>query len=175
MRMIPAGMLALALLGAGYPDEIQRWRAQREAALRADGGWLTVTGLFWLREGNNPFGADPANPVVLPLGAGPAQAGVFELRGGKVTAVVNGSRRELHPNSPDAVTMGSVRLYAIQRGGRFGIRMKDANSKLRREFHGLRWFPPDPAWRITARFVAEPRKLAIANVLGQTEQQDCPG
>jgi uncharacterized protein (DUF1684 family) len=158
-----------------YQDEIQRWRTQREAGLKAEGGWLTVAGLFWLHAGANPYGTDPANPVVLPQGTAPARAGVFELNGGKVTAVANGSRRELRPDSGDSVALGSVQLFVIKRGDRYGIRMKDANSRVRKEFRGLHWFPADPAYRITARFVAEPRKIPVLNVLGQTEQQDCPG
>ncbi len=46
------------------------WREQRVAALKADGGWLTVAGLFWLHDGPNTFGTDAANDIVLP--AGPA-------------------------------------------------------------------------------------------------------
>ncbi len=34
-----------------YRAQIEEWRQQREAALQADGGWLTVPGLFWLHEG----------------------------------------------------------------------------------------------------------------------------
>jgi uncharacterized protein (DUF1684 family) len=176
MRILPAVAFAMALTAATpYQDEIQRWRAQREAGLKADGGWLTVAGLFWLHEGANPYGTNPSNPVVLPHGTAPAQAGVFELRGGEVTAVANGTRLKLRPDSNDSVSLGSVQLFVIKRGDRYGIRMKDANSSFRKEFRGLHWFPVDPAYRITARFVSEPRKIPVLNVLGQTEQQDCPG
>ena len=44
-----------------------------------------------------------------------------------------------------------------------------------REFHGLEYFPADEAYRITARFVSEPRKIPILNVLGQTDPEECPG
>ena len=40
-----------------YRAQIEEWRRHREAALTADGGWLTVTGLFWLHEGANSFGS----------------------------------------------------------------------------------------------------------------------
>ena len=42
----------------GYQAEIAEWRKQREARLKADGGWLTVAGLFWLHDGANRFGKD---------------------------------------------------------------------------------------------------------------------
>lgn len=51
-----------------YKDAITKWRQQQEAALKADGGWLTVTGLVWLEEGENRI---------------PNAPGVFVLREGK--------------------------------------------------------------------------------------------
>src|SRR5262249_4923066 len=72
-------------VGAGYAAEIQKWRERREARLRADDGWLTVAGLYWLKEGVNRFGAAAANEVAFPEGSAPALAGVLELHGGKVT------------------------------------------------------------------------------------------
>ncbi|HLK47488.1 MAG TPA: DUF1684 domain-containing protein [Bryobacteraceae bacterium] len=165
-----AGVLMAA---TGYQSEIAEWRRQREAGLRRDGGWLTVTGLFWLREGANRFGAAAGNEVVLP--SGPAQAGIFELQKGKVIAKVNGSSRELRPDSEDLVQAGRLRLYVIQRGDRFGIRLKDPDSQFLREFHGLEYFPAREEYRVTARFVAEARKIPIANIVGQTELDDSPG
>jgi len=46
--------------------------------------------------------------------------------------------------------------------------MKDKNSKLRKEFAGLRWFPIEPAWRVTAHFVPypSPREVPIEGILG---------
>ena len=64
--------MALAAV-SGYQSEIAEWRAQREARLKADGGWLTARRTFWLHEGANPFGKDRDNDIVLP--DGPAHAG----------------------------------------------------------------------------------------------------
>ena len=121
--------LVLALLGlsgmtaatartpdAAYRAEIEKWRADREARLKGDGGWLQVVGLFWLKEGANSFGSDTGNAIVLPAGSAPARAGVFELRGGKTTvrmepgveATVEGKpagARELRPDVPGPADM----------------------------------------------------------------------
>ena len=67
-----------------YEAEIRKFQRDREAALRADNGWLTIAGLFFLTQPRTTFGADPANDIVLPAGA-PPRAGSFELRGGRVT------------------------------------------------------------------------------------------
>ena len=68
-----------------YRAEVQAWRQDREARLKADGGWLTLAGLFWLKEGPNRFGTDPAGDIVLPEASAPAKAGVFELKVDQVT------------------------------------------------------------------------------------------
>ncbi|HTX35672.1 MAG TPA: DUF1684 domain-containing protein [Bryobacteraceae bacterium] len=163
---------AMAAVSA-YQSEIAAWHAQREAALKAENGWLSLAGLFWLHEGANPFGMDGSNQIVLP--DGPPKAGVFDLHQGKVTVTTNGSTRALVPDSADVVKAGRLNLFVIQRGGRFGIRLKDPQSQARREFHGIQSFPASEAWRVTAKFVPEARKIPILNVLGQTEPSDSPG
>src|SRR4051812_35220493 len=68
----------------GYEGEIRQFQHDREAALTADNGWLTIAGLFFLTQPRTTFGSDPLNDIVLPAGA-PARAGTFELVKDKVT------------------------------------------------------------------------------------------
>ena len=80
--------LAGLAAGAGGPTRptgprSRKWRASREARLKADGGWLTLAGLFWLKEGPNRFGTDPGGDIVLPEGSAPAKAGVFVFEDGQ--------------------------------------------------------------------------------------------
>ena len=84
---------AVALMAAevgDYQATIEKWRRDREARLTSDEGWLTVAGLFWLKEGPNTFGSDPGGDIVLPAHSAPARAGVFEHRGGRTTVRVFG-------------------------------------------------------------------------------------
>jgi uncharacterized protein (DUF1684 family) len=169
-----AAALAMALTAASnYQTEIAQWRQQRETALKAEGGWLTLTGLAWLHEGSNRFGKDAANEIA--LADGPAHAGAFELHGNKVTVTVGGSTREVKPDSSDVVKAGRLNLFLIKRSEKYGIRVKDPESPARRGFHGLDYFPANEAYRVTARWVAAARKIPILNVLGQTEPSECPG
>jgi uncharacterized protein len=166
--------VALPLVAAlTYQGEIVAWHQQREASLRADGGWLTVTGLFWLRDGSNSFGTDPKSDIV--LSAGPAHAGVFDLHGGKVAAKLDNATRELRADTDDFASAGRLRLYVIERGGRMGIRVKDPQSPYLREFKGIEYFPPREDYRVVARFVPDPKKVPITNILGQTEPENSPG
>jgi uncharacterized protein (DUF1684 family) len=172
-RRITLAVLPFAALAAatGYQASIAEWQRAREASLRAN--WLQVAGLFWLREGANRFGTDPSNEIVLP--DGPARAGSFDLRNAKVSLSTDGSTRAVAPDSGDIVRVGRLSLLVIERGGRFGIRMKDPQSQYLRNFRGLEYFPVSVQYRMTARFVAQPRKIPILNVLGQTERSECPG
>jgi hypothetical protein len=177
-RWLPMICAAAAAVGAcaavsAFQSEIAAWHARREAALKAENGWLSLAGLFWMHEGANSFGADSANEIALP--DGPARAGAFDLQHGQVTVAMDHTRRALAPDSEDVVKVGRLELLLIKRGDRIGIRVKDPESQARRQFHGIESFPASEAWRVKAKFVPEPRRIPILNVLGQTETSDSPG
>jgi len=37
---------------AAWQESIHQWRAEREAELHRDDGWLAILGLYWLRPGD---------------------------------------------------------------------------------------------------------------------------
>ena len=173
-----------------YVAEIEAWRTQREARLKADGGWLTVTGLLWLKEGVNTFGSAKDNDLVLPASA-PSRAGVFEFHDGRATArleagvaaTVDGrvvTAVEMHPDtsgSSETLVLGPLTMNVIRRSDRYGIRLKDNESASRREFKRLEWFPISEAYRLVARFVPydPPKMVPVPNVLGQVNEMPSPG
>ena len=150
---------------AGYTAQIDAWKADRVAALRADDGWLTVVGLFWLSEGPNPVGSARDAAVVLPGPGVPGSVGTIRLAGTKVSfdpapgtdvrvagePARKGDILSDAAGGPTILTIGSVRFYVIERDHRFAVRVKDNASTARRDFHGISYFPTDPAWRIEAR------------------------
>ena len=175
---------------AAYESQVQAWRTKREQGLKAAGGWLTVAGLFWLKEGSNPFGSASDNDIVLPASA-PGRGGSFQVKGRAVTvrfepgvgAQVEGrtvAQAVLHADTSggaEVVTLGPLRMHVIERGGRLAIRLKDMNAASRQSFTGLHWFPVTERYRITARFVPhrELKPLAVPNILGQVENMPSPG
>jgi len=180
--LVVVGLLCLGASPANhavYQQSVEKWRHDYQASLTSDTGWLTVAGLFWLHEGENTFGSDPKNNIVLPTGA-PAFAGVFTFHSGKtsvrlnsgVAATMNGKplqAAELRPDSSeDRVILADLTLYVHASGDRFAVRMKDKNSQLRKNFSGLNWFPVDPAYHVTAKFVPypTPKELDSQNVMG---------
>jgi uncharacterized protein len=174
-----ARMAAVSLLGMGlmaattFETEIAQWRKQREERLKAEGGWLSLVGLAWLHEGANTFGKAESNDVVVP--DGPARAGMFELKAGKVTVKMDGKERELWPDSLDFAQSGRVKLYVIKRGDKVGIRMKDPDSEYRRNFHGIESYPARPEYQVTAKWIDEPKDIPILNIIGITEPMKSPG
>jgi hypothetical protein len=117
---------------------------------------------------------------------------VFVLRGDQVTArLEKGATALLGTNpvdgpvamSPDTsgdptvLRLGSVTIHVIRRGNRLGVRLKDSDSPARRAFAGLDWFPVNPSYRVTARYVAypAPKTLEVPNVLGDTVPMPSPG
>ena len=164
-----------------YVSNIEAWRLEREHNLKADDGWLTVAGLFFLREGDNTFGSSPLNDIVLP--EGPAEAGVFELQNQKVTLqaavrktlTVDGAQvtsTTLYPSEERAnITIGDLTLFVHHSGSRLAIRMRTTNSAIRQAFTGLQWYPVKETYRVPARFIPhdKPITVTVQNILGDIE------
>lgn len=193
-----------ALDEPAYKNEIQKWQGERLASLTKDDGWLTLVGLFWLKEGENKFGSDAKNAVVLPKDKAPGIAGSFWLEKGHVRLTARPEakisvaprpdndvkyRSDQQPvtafdlkddnddSGPTILKLGSLLINVVKRGERIGVRVKDTESQTRREFKGLEYFPIDPKWRLEARFEPyQPAKMIpITNVLSMTEDEISPG
>jgi uncharacterized protein (DUF1684 family) len=194
-------LLSVALIAGGirashadvantaYLQTVEQWRKGYEASLRSDDGWLTVAGLYWLHEGDNTFGSDPLNDIVVPSEEMPAKAGVFEFQNGKTIVHVNrGSKitmngkpvesAELLPDAPmDVLRLGDLTLFLHASGTRYAIRLKDKNSKFRREFTGLNWFPVDESYRISGRYTPydPPRQKLVQSMVGDFDKVSIVG
>jgi len=179
--------------------EIETWRAERTAGLTAEDGWLSVVELAWLERGDNPVGSEPDAVVVLPADKAPTEVGVFSVADGEVSfraapgvtgvEVVSGGEpgpvapgRELAlaadaEGEPTVLGLAGLRFYVIDRAGRLGVRVKDADSPARRGFVGIDYFPVDLAWRVEARFEPhdEPKTIPVPNVIGTVSDEPSPG
>jgi hypothetical protein len=186
VAVVAAGVTVAWAADASYAASVEKWRQKREANLKSDDGWLTVSGLFWLHDGDNRFGSSPVNDMELPEGY-PAEAGVFEFHAGKtivhmnpgVAATMEGKliqTTELAPDS-DPIVMGDISLAVHGSGDRYAIRMRDKNSKLRKDFQGLRWFPIDESYRVVGRWVPydKPREVVSQNILGDINRSQAAG
>ena len=169
-----------------YESEIRQWQQDMDTKLRADDGWLTLTGLHWLHEGTNTLGSDPLSDVVLPDSA-PAQLGVIEFAAGQaalhITAdaavTVDGEvgrtaalRHDHAPGGASLVQIGSVAFFLIERNGDYAIRVRDRQHPALQAFTGRQWFPTQPAYRVVGQFAphAEPRVVQVVTSSGHLER-----
>lgn len=177
---------------ATYRQEIQKWQNDRLSSLTKNDGWLTLVGLFWLNEGENKFGSDAKNPVVLPKDKAPVVAGSFLLEKGRVRLIARAGveittddklvstldlKDDNDAGGPTILKLGSLLINVVKRGERIGVRVKDTESRTQREFKGLEYYPIEPKWRIEARFepYQPPKTIPITNVLSMTDDETSPG
>ena len=170
-----------------YQQSFEKWKGELLEDLKEE--WLPLAGLFWLKPGENSFGTDPNNAIVFPKG--PAHAGSFTLRGKVVTATFApasgatiagkpAATAELQPDTaddPTVVELGNLRLHAIIRGERVGIRLKDLDSDAVRKFRGAQFFPLNLSYRVTATFLPSDGKetVEVPNVLGDVSPTPIAG
>ncbi len=173
-----------------YIDSVKQWQTNRLERLKAENGWLNLVGLYWLQEGQNPFGSNPANNIVFPEKA-PEFIGSYITYKGNVSVAIhqdvdvfiNDSLLKEHEVLTDTdhntthFKHGSLRWHIIRRGDQLGIRLRDLESPLIDKITEIPSFPIDPKWRIKAKFEKydEPKTIAIPDVLGNTEYEKCYG
>src|SRR5882762_7974835 len=177
---------------AGYKAELEKWQNDRLTNLKKQDSWLTLVGLYWLKEGENKFGSNAANSVALPKDKAPDVAGSFWLDKGHVhlaalqsaNITVDGKpataldlKDDNDDNGPTILKRGTLIINIVKRSDRIGVRVKDSQAAARLQFKGLEYFPTDPKWRVEARLEPyQPAKvIPITNVLGMTDDEASPG
>lgn len=187
MLTVAVAMTCFPLAAQRYDvAALERFRAEHEASLKTDTGWLTVAGLHFLNQGENTVGRAPTNDIVLDLAGVPDRGAVVILEGENTrvkavpdaTLIVNGRTvRESNltrsglGKPADIVSFGRVNFFIHYSGPRLALRVRNLDSPLRANFTGLRWYPPNPAYRVKARFAPfpEPKVAAMPNILGDLE------
>jgi len=178
-------LLATALLAAAVPPapsptafeaEWRDWHAKRLAALQRPQGWLALTGLHWLKEGENRIAGLPGSFAVaggqVTLAAAPDDG--WTLGGAPVTRRALASDRG---GKPDRIQVGSRTAQVIDRGGKLALRVWDAESPVRKGFTGIDAYPVQARWRVVARWeaYATPREVQVPSVVGIPTREQAPG
>ena len=159
--MLCAALTASATAAAADPTAEQAsvlgWGAlQRLAELTSDTWWLTLAGLFWLKEGDNSFGSGPGNDLILDNAALAKTAGTFQVGGNRVRFLAQ-PRAEARPTGTavDPIALHSdAGSETMVLGKRFAALLRDrarrqagragrVTSRIRAawSFHGLQYFP----------------------------------
>ncbi|QQS36623.1 MAG: DUF1684 domain-containing protein [Ignavibacteriales bacterium] len=172
-----------------YVSEIQHWHNQRITRLKSETGWLNLAGLFWLKEGENKFGSAKDNDIIFP--SGPEHIGSLFLADSVVTikvlpgvnvllndsAITEMKLNDDFTNPTTFLQAGSLKWNIIKRVKGFGIRLRDLDSELAKNFTTIETFPINSDWKIEAKFEPynPPKKILIPDVIGTTEEEDSPG
>lgn len=186
------GDIGPAAIDPDYVGGEQQWRLERARALQADDGWTTLVGLHWLELRAHYIGNGPRAGI--DLGIGPPRLALVQQEAGEVyltsergvALTVNGEplkgRVRLHPDRDEAPTRigfddGRGELGLIERGGRHALRVRHLDAPARSRFAGLRFWSPDPSWRMQATWVPHPpgQTLDIVNIVGQVDAMPNPG
>jgi len=197
MRLWHSSFLVFASIIVAYgqtsfKSETRVWRQQHEAELMGEAGWLSVAGLFWLKEGVTTIGTDKRQvDIALPPNSAPPRVGSLKLENGVVTlqvaddVAVTVKDKLVHEyvmrfegeGPPAQFKVGSLSLGVIKRGNRYGLRVRDKNNPARLNFKGLHWFPARESYRVVAKFTPydEPKEIKIMNVLGDELKLKTPG
>lgn len=193
-----AALLALTITGctakldqAQEEKIVAEWRAGRIERLTSPTGWLTLVGLYWLREGDNTFGRSEHNSLILDHPAMPDTLGTFALGDGQVTftatsastVTLDGEPVQSIEMAPDSsgkattLTADSVQFFVVERAGQLGVRVRDTEHPARKNFKGIEYFPVNVEWALDAKFEPydPPRTIEILNIVGQTEKMISPG
>jgi uncharacterized protein (DUF1684 family) len=175
-----------------YRSEVEKWRAEHEANLKSETGWLTLAGLFWLKPGTNTIGSGDGFDIGLTENFKAGKFGSIEFDGSNAVLTVESginasvgekpiiTALELLPDGkgkPTVVQTGSQSFYLIKRENRYGIRLKDRQTPKLKTFNGLHWYPVDESFRITADFesFSEPKEVLVPNVFGGEFRMKSPG
>ena len=164
-------------------QQVNDFRSTRESNLKREYGWLSLAGLFWLKEGDNPVGSTADNPVRLPERA-PAKVGIFNLHDGQVSITKSPTvsmRINAEPlgdsaaplkvdtsGEADYLFVDGIRMGVIERAGHLAIRVWDPQNPVRRDFPGCVWYEPDATYRVSAKIepYPEPREFMIDDIVG---------
>ena len=180
-----------AIKNEDFHKEEMKWREEQDKSMRSPTSWLTIAGLFWLDEGENTFGTDNTNKLVLPAGSAPSFCGKFILGEDKVKVIVaEGTGIKIedkkivekiltsdNQGNPDVLELNDLRMWIIKRGERYGIRMRDYNAPAYKEYKGLEFFPPSEKYRIKGNFVPYDKEkiIEITTVAGTKAEMISPG
>lgn len=168
------------------------WREERKQGLLEPDGWTSLVGLHWLELKAHYLGSGPASGIRLAVG--PAKLGMVKQEDGRVfftpesglALTLNDKPLEGRVEfvsdrgeTPGVIGFddGKGKLSLIQRGDRFGLRVKHADAPSRLHFTGLDYWPADPDWKIQGKFVPHPpgKTMPIVDIIGTTSDAPNPG
>lgn len=132
-----------------FETEWQLWRAEREKALRAEHGWLSLTALHWLTD-------EPASYPDLP--------GTWHAEGDDVVVSgIDGVNRLTPGEGAPGIEVpdGTRVIEVIRRTGAFALRVHDPAAHELADFDGVPTYAPHAQWQIDGTFTPYERARVV--------------
>ena len=174
-----------------YIKEVQEWHKSRVERLTSTDSWLSLAGLFWIKESENSFGSHESNDFIFPRGKSPDFMGKFILKADQVSVEIRDDVKVYYKEKsiknmilksdvegePTLLRFGSLSWYLIKRDGSFAVRLRDSENPNINSFQGIEIYPIDPKWKIKAEFEKydPPREILTPTIMGTIAKQPSPG
>jgi uncharacterized protein (DUF1684 family) len=158
---------------SAYHKQIEKWRQEREAALRTPDGWLSLAGLFVLAGGEYTLGSGEDNQIVLPESA-PRHVGKLNYQGGQgvlfcpenypitvdgvpVTSPAQGIVMvdNAEGRQPTMVKFATISLNLHRFGDEVALRVRDSLSPAIAEFAGCKWYEIKDEYCVQGRLLRQ--------------------
>ncbi len=167
---------------SAYEEDIYKLRAAEDKRAATEPlEWMNLAGLFYLEKGKNTFGSSEENSITLPAFPS-SHCGYFLFENGQVTLhsledtniTIDGKTHDTNPlrtdayKNPDLINIGSLTMKVIVRGEATLLRIWDRESPAQKQFAGFKYYPVNPIFRITAKYIPydPPIKIRRFDIIG---------
>jgi uncharacterized protein (DUF1684 family) len=170
-----------------YLGKINSWHEKRIENLKKESGWLNLVGLYWLKEGENTFGADKQNDIVFPQNKADEFIGRIIKNDTLIFTEINPDIKVYHDGeavrniemksdvSGDATILShkTLKWFIIKRGEKYGVRLRDLEAELLSSFKGIERFPVQDKWKIKADYIKheKEKKIMVPSILGTVSEE----
>jgi len=159
LRIIAAlSFMALISCQTQHQREVDEWRKNRLAELKAPYGWPSVIGLYHLKVSYSFFGRADTNEFI-----------IASEDGERVRTTVMKTDKE--QGGPTIASYRNFQWHIIERDDQYYLRMKDTLSSYRSNLTEIPYFPINEEYKITASVIEDrgerPDSIRYENVLGQ--------
>jgi len=163
----------------------QKWKTEYQQELRSNDGWLSLVGLYWLKEGDNSIGSANTNQHKFPKGT-PKKFGQINISNNVITftrasdkILINDKniRSQKLILNKTIVSFDTYSFYVIKREKGFAIRLQSSANPAITNFKGTKFYPYNKSLRIPARLIKpdSSKKIAIKTVYQTVRQDDFAG